>query len=177
MPINRLRKSNTERLKRDFKFGCYSAFILLMPLCLIAESTVDYFKRSRMLQDGVNASAKVLVSDYKALRSGRGGRHCGIIYSYNANGKSFEGSTQGCKVVDKHPVGSNVEILYDKADPGYSFKKGEGKWGPAQPFLLGIAIFLLLVFSSLTLVMVVPTGLELARRNRRKAKQANKAPT
>jgi hypothetical protein len=174
MPINRLRKSNTERLKRDFKFGCYFAVILLIPLYLIAEPTVDYFKRSRVLQHGVNASAKVLVSDYTALTSGRSRRHCGIIYSYNANGKSFEGSTGGCKVVDSYPVGSNVEIIYDKVDPGYSFKRGEGKWGPAQPFMLGIGIFLLLLFGSLTLVMVAPTGLELARRKRRKARQANK---
>jgi hypothetical protein len=169
-----LRKANTERLKRDFKFGCYFAAILLLPLWFIAESTIDVFKRSRILQDGVSVSAKVLVSDYKALTSGRGARFCGIVYSFEAFGKSFNGAAGGCKLVDDYPVGSDVEILYDKTDPGYSFKRGEGKWGPAQPFLLGFGILSFLFFGSFTLIMVVPTGSELARRKRRNTHLARK---
>jgi hypothetical protein len=123
-------------------------FLLLVIILLNYEAAIYQFKRLQLEHSGTaqTAKAQVAMSDKRAFGTGRKNKKCGILYVYRVSSSDFKGRGYGCTFVKTYPVGTMVTIVYDPANPAFSYPAKEGAWEwdweDFDSWILLISIFL-----------------------------------
>jgi hypothetical protein len=121
-----------------------SSILILFILASLSIGIHDFDSRTAIFDHGNNLTAYVYRSDDRHTRS-----ICTVQYRYSWKNRSYEGDTTGCVLMRQHPVGSNISIRINPADPRHSVAEGERFWtsGFATPFVFfGLGIFTALIF-------------------------------
>jgi hypothetical protein len=102
-------------------------FLLLVIVLINYEAAIYQFKRLQLEHSGTAQTTKAQVFMSDTLGRGKN-RYCGILYAYSIAGQRFKGRSYGCKFVKTYPEGSIIAIVYDPADPVFSYPAKEGAW-------------------------------------------------
>ena len=98
----------------------------------------DYRNNVRAL-NGVTVAATVIRSDDQDAHK------CHVDYDYTWKGVHHSDGTLDCKLMDRHPVGSTIDIKIDPERPGHSMMPNASPWPPEiilPIFLAPILLFL-----------------------------------
>jgi len=104
-------------------------------------------RRAHLLGGGSHIAAIVTKSDDDNSR-----HTCIVEFRYAPRWPTvtYDGSVLGCAIMQAHPVGSHIDVLYDPADPADSITAGSSKWTPA----IGAYVFCACALSALIVLFI-----------------------